>query len=185
MYSLGLTILALALGAQAHSNGMDMSMDSGASVSMGNMIMYLHFTPGDNLWFYGWAPRTAGAMGGTCVALVMLALVERWLSALKACAEMHWHQRALIEMANRTNKRTTLGQPQSTPTKIPRTALPFIAAHDLPRGLITAILALLGFLFMLAVMTYQVGFILSIVIGLGVGEALFGRYTRGTAHTLH
>ena len=60
---------------------------------MGNMIMYLHFTPGDNLWFYGWAPRTAGAMGGTCVALFLLALVERWLSALKACAEMHWHQR--------------------------------------------------------------------------------------------
>ena len=67
--------------------------DSGANAEMGNMLMYLHFTRGDNLWFYGWAPRSAGAMAGTCIALFMLALVERWLSALKSCAEMHWHQR--------------------------------------------------------------------------------------------
>lgn len=33
--------------------------------------------------------------------------------------------------------------------------------------------------------TYQVGFILSIVFGLGVGETLFGRYGRGMPHALH
>lgn len=57
---------------------------------------------------------------------------------------------ALIEMAERAKRGTTLGQ--STSNKVSRTALPFIPAHDLPRGLVTSMLALLGFLFMLAVM---------------------------------
>jgi len=57
-----------------------------------------------------------------------------------------------------------------------RTVPPFIASHDIPRGVIYAGQVALEFAFMLAVMTYQVGFIMSIVIGLGVGETLFGRY---------
>ena len=77
----------------AHDNGMDMNMDQGMSMSMGNMVSYLHFTPGDNLWFLGWAPRTAGAMVGTCIGLFMLALTERWLSAMRAIMERHWRTR--------------------------------------------------------------------------------------------
>jgi len=77
----------------AHDNGMDMSMDGGMSMSMGNMVSYLHITPGDNLWFFGWAPRSAGAMVGTCIGLFMLALAERWLSAMQAVMEGHWRTR--------------------------------------------------------------------------------------------
>ena len=57
-----------------------------------------------------------------------------------------------------------------------RVALPFISSHDIPRGVIHALQAALSFTFMLAVMTFQVGFILSICVGLGVGEIMFGRY---------
>jgi copper transporter 1 len=77
----------------AHDNGMDMNMDQGMSMSMGNMVRYLHFTPGDNLWFFGWAPRTAGAMVGTCIGLFMLALAERWLSTMRDAMEGHWRIR--------------------------------------------------------------------------------------------
>lgn len=80
-----------------------------------------------------------------------------------------------------------------------RSAPPFIPSHDLLRGLIYAIHMTLQFAFMLIVMyvppaffldvrlifvsrTFQVGFILSIVIGLGVGETLFGRYGTSSAH---
>lgn len=80
-----------------------------------------------------------------------------------------------------------------------RTALPFIPAHDSARGLVTSMIALSTFVFMLAVMcvlfrrlepgcdtnhfinrTFQAGFVLSIVIGLGVGDALLGRYALST-----
>ena len=77
----------------AHDNGMDMSMDGGMSLSMGNMIMYLHFTPGDTLWFLGWVASSSGAMVGACIGLFMLGMVDRWLGAMRAVMEMHWHAR--------------------------------------------------------------------------------------------
>jgi solute carrier family 31 (copper transporter), member 1 len=79
--------------AAAASNGMNMTMDTGMQLSMGNMLTYLHFTPGDNLWFLGWVPKSAGAMVGTCIGLFMLALVDRWLSAMRAVMELHWYLR--------------------------------------------------------------------------------------------
>jgi solute carrier family 31 (copper transporter), member 1 len=68
-------------------------MDGGMVMSMGNMLAYLHFTPGDNLWFLGWAPYGKGAMVGACVGLFLLAIIERWLASMKAVMEMHWHTR--------------------------------------------------------------------------------------------
>ncbi|TFY66377.1 hypothetical protein EVG20_g4715 [Dentipellis fragilis] len=169
---------SLLQGALAHDNGMDMSMDNGMTMTMGNMIMYLHFTPGDNLWFLGWAPFKAGAMVGACLGLFMLALLERWLAAIRGVMEVHWQKRAQIALSNRLNMLDTKASSQPSSTRgvfNRRSAPPFIFWHDVSRGILQIGQSLLSFLFMLAVMTFQVGFILSIVIGLGVGEALFGR----------
>ncbi|KAJ3503404.1 hypothetical protein NLJ89_g8450 [Agrocybe chaxingu] len=48
-----------------------------------------------------------------------------------------------------------------------RTITPFIATHDIPRGVLYALQMLLGYGLMLAVMTYQAAYIISIVVGLG------------------
>lgn len=45
--SLVLYLLCLSRSCLA-DNGMDMSMDGGMSLAVGNMLSYLHFTPGDN-----------------------------------------------------------------------------------------------------------------------------------------
>ena len=81
------------MGTLAHDNGMDMNMDQGMSMNMGNMLMYLHFKIGDNLWFYGWAPGHPGAMAGACIGLFMLAMAERWLVAMRGVIEEHWSTR--------------------------------------------------------------------------------------------
>lgn len=78
-----------------------------------------------------------------------------------------------------------------------RVLMPFVPVYDIPRGLVHATQSALEFAFMLVVMyvllvrnsrgrnkrtnrtysrTYQAAFILSIVVGLGIGETLFGRY---------
>jgi solute carrier family 31 (copper transporter), member 1 len=77
----------------AHENGMVMSMDQGMVMDMGNMIAYLHFTIGDNLWYLGWAPRSTGAMVGTCIGLFILAIAERWLAMMRGVMEAHWNTR--------------------------------------------------------------------------------------------
>lgn len=171
----------------AHDNGMDMSMDQGVSTSMGNMLRYLHFTPGDNLWFFGWAPRTAGAMVGTCIGLFMFAVAERWLSAMRAVMEGHWSTCAQIALANKLNSssvatseecdRPSFKSSQPSHDTLRRRVPPFIPSHDVPRGIMRVMLASINVLFMLSAMTFQLGFIFSIVIGLGVGETIFGRYS--------
>ena len=80
--------------------------------------------------------------------------------------------------------------------RVSRTSPPFVASHDLPRGVMFAFQALLAYLLMLAVMcaplpsyltfshqltlilssrTFQAAYIISIIVGLGLGEVLFGR----------
>ena len=88
-----LFLTSLITGSLAHGNGMDMNMDQGMPMNVGNMIMYLHFVIGDNLWFLGWAPSTAGAMAGACIGLFMLAMAERWLTAMRGIMEEHWGTR--------------------------------------------------------------------------------------------
>ncbi|KAI0798215.1 CTR copper uptake transporter [Abortiporus biennis] len=190
---LSLAILALVSTTLAHDNGMDMSMDGAMSLAEGDMLPYLHFTTGDSLWFLGWVPKSAGAMVGTCIGLFLLALVERWISACRAIMEVHWSNRAQVVQSDRINLK---GLPTSDPKRSSlkrtftevknvatmRDAPPFILKHDFVRGFIHATQALLQFAFMLAVMTFQVGFILSIVVGMGVGETLFGRFASHAAH---
>lgn len=175
------------------SDGMDMSMDESMSLASGNMIPYLHFTPGDVLWFQGWVPKSPGAMFGACLGLFLLAIVERWIAAIRSLAEAYWRKRAQI-IARKEQATASDDNEKPPKSKIParpsaagiigsRTALPFISAHDIPRGLLHMGQTAFGFAFMLAVMTFQVGFIFSIILGLGVGEMLFGRYiTTGGSH---
>ncbi|TFK88567.1 hypothetical protein K466DRAFT_66691 [Polyporus arcularius HHB13444] len=68
----------------------------------------------------------------------------------------------------------------------PRTIPPFIPSHDVPRGVLFALQALLYYALMLAVMTFQAAFIISIIVGLMIGEVLFGRYAGGAkSHFSH
>ena len=57
------------------------------------MLPYLHFTPGDMLWFLGWVPKSAGAMVGTCIGFFLLGLLERWIAACRAVMYSHWAKR--------------------------------------------------------------------------------------------
>ena len=77
----------------ADSNGMDMSMDGAMEMMTGNMLNYLHFTPGDNMWFLGWVPASAGAMVGTCIGLCLLGIVERLIAGVRGVSERHWEKR--------------------------------------------------------------------------------------------
>lgn len=170
----------LIAGVAAHDNGMVMNMDQGMTMNEGNMIMYLHFKLGDNLWFQGWAPRTPGAMVGTCIAFLMLSIAERWLTAMHAVMEAHWRSRfatqsslvtpsncclmywlcsAQVALSNKHNASVVATSPEectgpSSEAAQPRSdvALPLILAYDVPRGIMRLVLASINFLFMLIVM---------------------------------
>ncbi|KAJ7868115.1 CTR copper uptake transporter, partial [Mycena leptocephala] len=172
--------LALALSllplVQGLDNGMDMSMDDGMTLASGMMMPYLHFTRGDILWFAGWVPQSSGALAGACIGLFLLALVDRWLAAVRGMMAAHWREAGRVARAKKG-----CDKDEKQTKKMTLHAPPFVPAHDVMRGAMHALQAVLTFAFMLAVMTFQASYIITLVLGLGIGEMLFGRYAAAAA----
>lgn len=62
------------------------------------------------------------------------------------------------------------------PARVGRWSRPFRPAVDIPRGLMWTFITALHYALMLVVMTFQIWWIISVVVGAGVGEMLFGRF---------
>jgi copper transporter 1 len=97
----------------------------------------------------------------------------------------------------------TISRTNSPSSSHARWTQPFIAAHDIPRGAVYALQVLLGYTLMLAIMyalliclfvgcwthyfvicrTFQAAYLISIIIGSGLGEVLFGKI--GGARHVH
>ena len=69
-----------------------MDMSSSDDSTMVVMTPYLHFTGGDFLYFKSLAPSSKGAIAGAAIVLVLLAILERALSAGRGLMEAHWRQ---------------------------------------------------------------------------------------------
>ncbi|WVQ73586.1 hypothetical protein IAR50_003165 [Cryptococcus sp. DSM 104548] len=69
------------------------------------------------------------------------------------------------------------------PAREDRWSRPFRWGVDLPRGLLQALQTAIHYLLMLVVMTFNVWWCISVVVGSGVGEMLFGRF--GSSHGGH
>ncbi|KAJ4352241.1 uncharacterized protein N0V89_007588 [Didymosphaeria variabile] len=61
-----------------------------------------------------------------------------------------------------------------------RAGNPWRVNIDVPRALLEGIRALIGYLLMLAVMTFNLGFLLVVIFGIVVGELVLGRFISGT-----
>ncbi|CAL1696525.1 unnamed protein product [Somion occarium] len=187
----------------SHSHTSD---SSNSTMEMVDMVPWLHFSGGDNLFFKSWHPSSSGAIAGACIGLVLFAMFERWIAAIRGVMEAHWKRQALALMSNKaaSNRGACTSESKGKTTDVqevdidslpsqesenrsrvsnPRSARvipPFIPSHDLTRGVVFALQALLMYVLMLAVMTFQAAYFISIIAGLGVGEMLFGRL--GSAH---
>jgi len=172
----------------AQSNGMDMSMDVPMDLAVGNMLPYIHFTRGDNVWFLGWVPSSVGSTVGTCIGVFLLSMLERWLAACLELAERHWDERASVLALGKSDSVSTLPSPSASPPlptarqskwlQLP----PFVFEFDIMRGVLFSMHAFIKVFLMLAVMTFQLAFLVSIAVGSGVGEMLFGRFSLSHEH---
>ncbi|KAF9821861.1 hypothetical protein IEO21_00291 [Rhodonia placenta] len=173
-----------------------------SSMDMMMMTPYLHFTGGDNLLFKTLMPSSHGAIAGACLVLIAIAIFERWVAATRGILTDHWRRRILLTTIIRAFSILAGCHPAndsqaSSPSlenkdngldieeRPIRTVEPFMLSHDLPRGVLYALQALLAYLLMLSVMTFQAAYIIAIVLGLGLGEVLFGRLGGRDNHLLH
>ncbi|THU91628.1 hypothetical protein K435DRAFT_779284 [Dendrothele bispora CBS 962.96] len=164
---------------------MEMESEGDGSMSMvmvGQMLNYFHFTTGDVLFFKEWVTSSPGLVAGACIGLIVLGITERCVGVCKTSMDVWWNSRAQELQAKKLEQTYSETPLKASKMALMRAAPPFVPSHDIMRGVFHVVQAGLGFLIMLAVMTFNVGFILSLLLGIGIGEVAFGRYARTVAH---
>ncbi|OQO06903.1 hypothetical protein B0A48_07469 [Cryoendolithus antarcticus] len=185
-----------------------MDMGSSSTSSSGSMsMMSMDFTNDHSAPLYSsaWTPKTSGGYAGTCIFLVFLAVISRLLIAYRHVLESKWHNKAVkrryikVAVATETDRErqpslsasekseaavlTVRGMDETvrvvrSPAQSGITIQPWRFSVDLPRACVFTVQAGVGYLLMLAVMTLNVGYFLSVLAGLFVGELAVGRYAQ-------
>ncbi|KAG9123224.1 hypothetical protein FRC07_000079 [Ceratobasidium sp. 392] len=204
-------LASISLAAMTNAMDMPGMSSSSSSQSTGAMMIpYLHFTGGDYLYFAGIAPTSKGAIAGACIALVFLTIIERAVAGARGIFELKLAERKRNLSAQKQDTqpaRPELETPavgknecditsspgstlQSSPTfslqPLPvqrqRMMAPFSWTHELIRGVLFVVQSFFLYTIMLGVMTFNAGYIISIIAGSAIGEVLFGRFIVESSH---
>ncbi|KGO75941.1 Ctr copper transporter [Penicillium italicum] len=187
--------------------GMDMSSTSSTSHSMSSSSMSMtmvfqnaHDTP---LFSNAWTPSSSGSFAGTCIFLIILAIIDRCLIAFKATMERHWlaaHlNRRYVTVAGKSSEAgkidsdpdaklasliTAQGVEESVKVvhNITHGPIPWRFSVDLPRAVLFLFIVGISYLLMLAVMTMNIGYFCSVLGGAFLGELAVGRFIQSNEH---
>ncbi|KAK9385518.1 Ctr copper transporter family-domain-containing protein [Lipomyces mesembrius] len=169
------------------STAMAMSTSTDGSMSMSSMSF--HTSIFDFLFSRRWTPSSRGQYAGTCIFLIVLAVIYRLTHILKHRTERYVNARARqfarniataqLQMdENAGSFEKSAGEVTIAPERPLqfRNVRPWRVSMDIPLSLIQLVLSGVAYLLMLAVMTFNVGYFLSVLGGIFLGELLFGRF---------
>ncbi|KAI5846065.1 Ctr copper transporter family-domain-containing protein [Tricharina praecox] len=161
------------------------SMSDSMSMTMSMTFITSTTTP---LFSTSWTPRTLGQYVGACIFLIVLAFVFRFVLAWKAVLEHRWARR---EVDRKPVVVLGDGDAGGSEDELPKEAgegeggwagRPWRFGTELPRAAMAVLSTGLGYLLMLAVMTMNVGYFMSVLAGVFVGELAWGRFMTGSSH---
>ncbi|KAH8668426.1 Ctr copper transporter family-domain-containing protein [Xylariales sp. PMI_506] len=170
--------------AMATATSMADMMDDSTTTTMTSEDMSMVFFTGFTtpLFSTGWTPTTQGAYAGTCIFLVALCVIHRVLQAVKS---------AVFPMAGHGSGsgRALPGDgdsdiEKSAPARVRAewNGHPFSVATETCRAVVEVITGGIGYLLMLAVMTMNVGYFLSVLGGIFLGTFVAGRFSTYDSH---
>ncbi|PQE05062.1 low affinity copper transporter protein [Rutstroemia sp. NJR-2017a BBW] len=186
---------------------MDMGSSSTTSntttmMNMSMMSMTFFVSKTTALYSSMWTPTTDAGYAGTCIFLVILAFLFRGLLAVKAWKESAWlaaeTNRRYVTVAGKGTKAERLSMESDAKNMVltengieenvmvvkTRTmgVRPWRLSVDPIRAVMDTVIAGVGWLLMLGVMTMNVGYFLSILGGTFLGSLALGRYVIAFEH---
>ncbi|KAK9327241.1 Ctr copper transporter family-domain-containing protein [Lipomyces starkeyi] len=186
------TTMTMAMPTSSSSSSMG-GMDISSSTSMSSMSF--HTSKSDFLFATGWTPSSTGQYAGICIFLIVLAVIYRFMHVLKHRTERYFSARTRINMGNiatthHPHTDTDAGSLEKYAAEATiqaehplqfRNVRPWRVSVDVPLSLIQLVLSTVSYLLMLAVMTFNVGYFLSVLGGIFLGELLLGRFSSNFA----
>ncbi|KAI1804944.1 Ctr copper transporter family-domain-containing protein [Daldinia bambusicola] len=171
--------------------GMDMGMDMGDSPSIlmtsAEMAMVFFQSVTTPLYSSAWTPQGQGSYAGTCIFLIVLSVLHRILIAFRSIVfdsnpRLHRHKPLVSSDSD--------DYPGSKPDleviggqfRNQWNSHPFKVATETFRALLEVVIGGVGYLLMLAVMTMNVGYFLSVLGGIFLGTFVAGRFSTGESH---
>lgn len=163
----------------------------------------IFFTGTDtSLFSEQWTPSSQGAYAGTCIFLIVLAALLRCIIAARALLEQRWADREAARRYVVVAGRQTFGERLSQDTsakdmvisangveenvrvveKCGNERRPWRFSVDPVRACIDTVITGVGYLLMLAVMTMNVGYFMSVLGGVFLGSLAVGRFTGASEH---
>ncbi|TVY39310.1 hypothetical protein LSUB1_G003624 [Lachnellula subtilissima] len=181
---------------------MDMSSSNDTTMSMSMMSMTFFTSTTTPVYSAMWAPTTTGQYAGTCIFLIVLATIFRGLLAVKAWKETAWmdaeFNRRYVTVAGREPLPKRISSDSDSKTMVLSEngveedvvvvkkrnmgTRPWRITTDPVRAVMDTVIAGVGYLLMLAVMTMNVGYFLSILGGTFLGSLALGRYSIQEQH---
>ncbi|KAJ0160116.1 hypothetical protein CTA2_8531 [Colletotrichum tanaceti] len=177
--------------------------DSHTSGSMMMMMMTVFQTNLKTpLYSDAWTPHSVGTYAATCIFLILLAFGLRSMLALKSVQEKRWLDKDFKRRYVSVNGKLGMSGQMSTDSMAKQLVLsengveenvtvvqsqhgiwrPWRFSVDPIRAVIDTAIAGVGYLLMLAVMTMNVGYLLSILGGVFLGSLAVGRFATMGEH---
>ncbi|KAI6248988.1 hypothetical protein HI914_02790 [Erysiphe necator] len=178
------------------SSNMSMGGMSMGSMTMSSMSMVFFNSIKTTLYMSMWTPNNMGSYAATCIFLIFLATGHRFLFALKSRLEAYWSdldvnqrlavtsgklplsERIAMDPSSRKMVLSEMGVEEDVIVIQKRKlSTPWRLTVDPIRAILDTIIAAVGFFLMLAVMTMNIGYFISVLAGTFVGSLIAGRFT--------
>ncbi|OLN97235.1 hypothetical protein CCHL11_07726 [Colletotrichum chlorophyti] len=180
-------------GMSMGSGSMNSSHDGSMSMMMMAIFQTNMRTP---LYSEAWTPNSIGTYAATCIFLIFLAFALRSMVALKSIQEKRWLDKDFKRRYVKVNGKLGMAGQMSSDSMAKQMVLsengveenvtvvqqqhgiwrPWRFSVDPIRALIDTAIAGVGYLLMLAVMTMNVGYLLSVLGGVFLGSLAVGRF---------